>query len=761
MSPASDQADAPTAPLLEGREVAFDVEGMSCAACARRVEKALAKVEGISEARVDLVRERASVRIDARRSDAIREAESAVERAGYKLRAREHARVAVVGRERELRTAIAWVLTGLSLLAAALVPEWPWVELALASLAVLGAGSSLFVKAFHDLRGRAAGMDVLISVGAGAALLSSVLSIAGLFGGPEHAGHGAGASAHGHSDASMAALVVAVALLGKSLERRARGRAAAAIESIVRAMPETARVVRHGAEAELATAEVRDADELRVAPFARVPVDAEILAPEDEGQGEGRVWALDESVVTGESRPVSRHVGDRVLGGSVNLGRALRLRARGGGDGSELAKVVAAVSRAAAEKSPIVRTTDRLAAIFAPVVLAIAAITLGGWLASGAPLDVALRASITVLVVACPCALGLATPVAVTVALGHLASRGVLVRDAASLEVLARVRTLVLDKTGTLTEGAPRVLALSRAEGVSRSDDALLALAASVEAESHHPLARAIFEEAMRRKLVVPRASELEEIPGRGVRGRVEGVLVEALRPEPTNDARFASRAELSDASVVEIRIEGEAQLRVHLEDALRDESIEVVRALRDRGLTLVVRSGDAPAAVAKIAAALGLTDARGGLRPEDKLADAERLARPLAMIGDGINDAPALARADVGFALGSRTETALRAAGIALPRPDLRLVVLAHDLATRTNRVIRENLVLAFAYNVVALPFAALGAFDRIGGPAAAAIAMSLSSILVVLNALRLRAPARSSPTGEPAARSGVLSRA
>jgi P-type E1-E2 ATPase len=199
----------------------------------------------------------------------------------------------------------------------------------------------------------------------------------------------------------------------------------------------------------------------------------------------------------------------------------------------------------------------------------------------------------------------------------------------------------------------------------------------------------------------------------------------------------------------------------VHLEDALRDESLEVVRTLRDRGISLVVRSGDAPGAVAKIAAALGVEDARGGMRPEDKLAEVDRLARPVAMIGDGLNDAPALARADVGFALGSRTETALRAAGIALPRPDLRLVVLAHDLARRTSRVIRENLVLAFAYNVLALPFAATGAFDRIGGPAAAAIAMSLSSILVVLNALRLRSPAVASATGESPSRSGVLSRA
>ena len=751
MSAESDRG--PSDARADGLELAFDVEGMSCAACARRVEKALGKVEGVREARVDLVRERATIVVEAGAGRRGADAESAVERAGYKLRARDLARTATGGGgERELRTAIAWVLTGLAFLAATFASAAAWLELALASVAVLGAGSSLFVKALQDLRARAAGMDVLIAVGAGAALASSALTILGALG-----GHGGHSGAHGHSDATMAALVVAVALLGKTLERRAKRRAAEAIESIVRAMPETARVVRHGAEAELASREVREGDELRVAPFARVPVDAEILSP--EGEADVTSWALDESVVTGESKPVMRRVGDRVLGGAVNLGRALRLRALGGGDGSELAKVLAAVSRAAAEKSPIVRTTDRIAAVFAPVVLALAAVTLGGWLASGASFDVALRAAITVLVVACPCALGLATPVAVTVALGHLASRGVLVRDASILEVLPRIRTLVLDKTGTLTLGAPRVIALSRAEGAGRSDDELLALAASVEAESHHPLARAIFEEAMRRALVVPRASDLEETPGRGVRGRVDGVLVEAVRPEAGDDGRFAVPA-IADASVVEIRVEGEARLRIHLEDALRDESSEVVRTLRARGITLAVRSGDAPGAVARVAASLGLEDARGGMRPEDKLADLERLARPVAMIGDGLNDAPALARADVGFALGSRTETALRAAGVALPRPDLRLVVLAHDVARRASRVIRENLVLAFAYNVVALPFAALGAFDRVGGPAAAAVAMSLSSILVVLNALRLRAPERTA-TGESAPRSGVLSAA
>ncbi|MBN8609434.1 MAG: cadmium-translocating P-type ATPase [Deltaproteobacteria bacterium] len=714
------------------RTVAFDVEGMTCVACARRVEKALAKVEGVRDAKVDLVRERVAIDLDATREIGA-ELEGAAERAGYRLVRRSDGLRPAKRAGRASRAAVALVLTVLAMVAAAL--SLPWIEVALAAAAVLGAGSEIFAKAWADVRGRALGMDVLVALGAGAALVSSVLS---LLSRGTHAAH-----PMAHSDASMAALIVAVALLGKTLERAARAKAADAIESIVRAMPDTARVVRHGVEGELAVGEVREGDEVHVAPFARVPVDG-VLSDDDAER------SLDESVVTGESRPVTRRTGDRLLGGSVNLGRALVLRASVGGEGSELAKVIAAVTRASSERSPTVRVTDRVVSIFVPAVLAAATLTLVGWLATGATLDLAVRTAISVLVVACPCALGLATPVAVTVAIGHLASRGVLVRDAAVLETLPRVKTLVLDKTGTLTVGAPRVIASVRAADATDSDDVLLALAASVESESHHPLARAIFEEAMRRRLAVPRASALEEIAGRGVRGRVNDREIAVVRPEPSNDGRFALPEGITSvASVVEVLIDGGAVARVFLEDALRDEAREVIDTLRARGVLPVIRSGDAPSAVAHVARALGIEDARGGLRPEDKLADLRGLRRPILMVGDGINDAPALAKADVGVSLGARTETALRAAGIALPRADLRLVTFTHELATRLARVVRENLALAFAYNALAIPFAALGAFDRIGGPAAAAIAMAGSSLLVVLNALRLRA------------RSGVMSRA
>ncbi len=709
---------------------------MTCTACARRVERAIEKVEGVREVRVDLVRERASVVLDGSNANAAAEAEAAVERAGYRLRPLERASQDGRARSsRDPRTLLAWLFTALALASAQL--GLGWLELGLAALAVLGAGGSIFVKALGDLRARSAGMDVLVAVGSGAALLAAVLE---RLAPSPHAAH-AMAGAFAHSDASMGALIVAVVMLGKRLERGAKARATEAIEAIVRALPERARVVRHGVEAELAIDEVREGDEVHVAPFARVPVDGELL---DEPRGEGappRTWTLDESVVTGESRPVERSAGARVLGGSVNLGRALRLRAASSGEGSELAKVVAAVSRAAAEKSPLVRTTDRVASIFAPAVLLASLVTLIGWLAVGTPWSEALRLAISVVVVACPCALGLATPVAVTVAVGRLVSRGVLVRDAGVLEVLPRIRTLVLDKTGTLTRGAPRVVAHALARGGSEGDEArILALAASVESDSHHPLARAIFEEAMRRGLVVPRASEIEEIPGRGVGGSVGGRRVEVVRPDREQDELFERPSSVGpEASVTEVRIDAAPVLRFYLEDALRDEAPEVVAALASRGIQPIIRSGDGEAAVLHVARALGIEDARFALRPEEKLADFDRLAHPVAMVGDGLNDAPALARADVGFAVGTRTETALRAAGVALPRADLRLVLEAHDVAARASRIIRQNLVLAFAYNVLSIPFAAFGAFDRVGGPAAAAAAMGLSSLLVVMNALRL----------------------
>ncbi len=730
------------------QELEVIVEGMTCAACARRVEKALAKADGVREARVDLVRERAVIVVaDGGTASRAREsAETAVEKAGYRLRWRDDpASKEARGDRSDLRTMLAWLGTGLALTAAVAAPGLPWLEAVIAGSVVLVAGGPILRKAALDVRGRSAGMDVLIAVGALAALGAALLA---LLDSSPHAHHASGAMPH--SDATMAALIVSVALLGKTLERRAKERAAAAIEAIVRSLPRTARVVRHGEEGEVAIDEVRAGDEVRVAPFSRVPVDGELLAGED---GSDVPVALDESVVTGESRPVERRAGERALGGSLNLGRALRMRVVSVGEDTELAQVVRAVSRAQASKTAIVRTTDRISAVFAPLVLAISVATFAGWLAQGAePLD-ALRIAISVVVVACPCALGLATPVAVTVALGNLAGRGILVRDASVLEVLPRIRTLVLDKTGTLTEGAPRVVAIELATETRFTEDEVLARAASVEADSHHPLARAIFEEAMRRQLVVPRASALTEEPGRGVAGTVESVAVTVGRPRAEHDAVFVRERGAGGASVVEILLDGAPAARLELEDALRPEAREVTAALRARGITLAIRSGDASAAVERVARALGIEDARGEQRPEDKLGDLAMLPGPTAMIGDGINDAPALAKADVGFALGTRAETALAAAGIALPRADLGLVLHAFEVSGRAVRIIRQNLALAFAYNVVAIPFAAWGAFDHIGGPAAAAVAMAASSLLVVLNALRLRDPPRRAMSTRPSA--------
>ncbi|GAB4209578.1 MAG: heavy metal translocating P-type ATPase [Sandaracinaceae bacterium] len=746
-------SNAPTA-RAAGIELEYDVEGMTCAACARRVEKALTRAEGVTSARVDLVRERAVIVLadPALASRAKESAETAVDKAGYRLRARDVEAKAASGRAREVRTLSAWVLTVLAF-ATGLAGQ-PWLEAVLASLVVVVVGAPILRKAALDVAARTAGMDVLIAVGAGAALVASWSALVA------HAGHAMGS--HGHSDASMAALIVAVTLLGKSIERRAKARAGEAIEAIVRAMPRTARVIRHGVEGEVPLAEVRAGDEVRVGPFSRVPVDGEILADEEVGAGAAPIQ-LDESVVTGESRPVERRAGMRALGGSLSLGRGFRMRVTSVGEDTELARVAYAVSRAQATKTAVVRTTDRIAGVFAPLVLLVAVLTAVGWWLAGAPPSEILRTAIAVVVVACPCALGLATPVAITVAMGNLAGRGILVRDATVLEALPRVRTLVLDKTGTLTEGTPRVVAIVRAVDAADDEDALLALAASVENESHHPIARAIFEEAMRRGLVVPHATEVEERAGEGVSGAVSGRRVSVGRASAAHDARFElterAREALRGASVAELVIDGRPAARLFLEDALRPEAGEVVGALRARGLALAIRSGDSEPVVRAVASRLGIEDARGGQRPEEKLRDLESLPGPVAMIGDGINDAPARARAAVGFALGTRAQTALEAAGVALPRPDLGLVLHALDVSARALAIIRQNLVLAFAYNVVAIPFAAVGAFERLGGPAAAAVAMAASSLLVVLNALRLRDRSRAVSAVDTSPQPGIES--
>jgi Cu+-exporting ATPase len=537
-------------------------------------------------------------------------------------------------------------------------------------------------------------------------------------------------------------MIVTLVLVGKWLEARARRQAGESLRALARLQPATARVVRDGVEHEAPVGEVVPGDVVRVRADARIPVDGIVK--------DGRA-SVDESLVTGESVPVARGPGDAVIGGTLALGAPLEIEATHTGADATLARIVRLVADAQGSRAPAQRLADRVSAVFVPVVVGVALVTLAGWLLAGAALDAALLNAVSVLVIACPCALGLATPTAILVGTGLAARRGVLVRDAAALERAARIDALVLDKTGTLTEGRPAltdvVLLGTPAEGE------VLAIAAALEAESPHPLALAIVRAARERGLVIPRATEVTAEAGRGVRGRVGDarVFVGALDANALRDD--AARARLDAAhealtrearSVVLVQVEGVDAALLGVRDPVRASSAAAIARLRSLGIALHLVTGDHARVAHAVAREVGIDPALvvAGARPADKLAQVEALraeGRVVGMVGDGVNDAPALAAADVGFALASGTDVAIDTAPITLVRGEVGAVLEALDTSRRTLRTVRQNLFFAFAYNVAGIPLAALGLLAAFGGPMLAAGAMALSSVTVVLNALRL----------------------
>jgi len=744
----------------------FPVEGITCAACVGRVERALAAVPGVDAVTVNLATEEATVRLHADGSegahgpdDALRAAlTAAVEKAGYVARippaprpddapkgvltspldALATQRPAPTGVAASARLAFAALLS-LPLMLVAMVPALQftghaWVQAALAALVTFGAGAPFFVGAARNLRHATATMDTLVATGAGAAF---AWSLAVLLRGEAHVHAG-----HGHLYFETAAMIVTLVLVGKWLEARARRQAGESLRTLARLQPATARVVRDGVEHEAPVGEVVPGDVVRVRADARIPVDGIVK--------EGRT-SVDESLVTGESAPVARGPGDAVIGGTLALGAPLEIEATHTGADATLARIVRLVADAQGSRAPVQRLADRVSAVFVPVVVGLALLTLAGWLLGGAALDAALLNAVSVLVIACPCALGLATPTAILVGTGLAARRGVLVRDAAALERAARIDALVLDKTGTLTEGRPAltdvVLLGTPAEGE------VLALAAALEAESPHPLARAIVRAARERGLVIPRATEVTAEAGRGVHARVGDarVFVGALDANALRDD--AARARLDAAhealtrearSVVLVQIEGIDAALLGVRDPVRASSAAAIARLRSLGITLHLVTGDHARVAHAVAREVGIDPALvvAGARPADKLARIEALraeGRVVGMVGDGVNDAPALAAADVGFALASGTDVAIDTAPITLVRGEVGAVLEALDTSRRTLRTVRQNLFFAFAYNVAGIPLAALGLLAAFGGPMLAAGAMALSSVTVVLNALRL----------------------
>jgi len=767
--------------------VSFPVEGMTCASCVNRITRYLQKVDGVEDANVNLAAESATVRFDPGRVS-VPDLIAAVDAAGYVARADQAAaadakvdvaEAADARMERDeaaarhahalrVRFTVAAALTVPLLAGLARMTVAPWLpailtdplfQLALATPVQLWAGWPFYVGAWKALRHGSTDMNTLIAVGTTAAFGYSLATIVA----PDFfraAGLGTdGAALPLYFD--TAAAITTLILLGRYLEARARSHTSDAIRRLIDLAPRTARVLRNGAEIDVPVAEVRPGDLVRVRPGETVAVDGVVV---DGASG------VDESMVTGESLPVSKRVDDGVIGGTLNGTGTLTFRATRVGADTVLARIIRLVSDAQGSRAPIQRLADAVTGWFVPAVLALAAVTLVVWLVAGpAPaLNLALLNTVGVLIIACPCALGLATPTSIMVGTGKGAEAGILFRDAEALERLGRVREVVLDKTGTLTEGKPRVTDVVPASEAGLDPTALLATVAAAERGSEHPLAEAIVREAVElRAMRLPDVRDFVATPGSGVAATVDGRRVLVGRPGFLESAGVAlgSLAERGEALAAEgrtpvyVAVDDRAAGIVAIADTLKAGSADAVAALHALGVRVTMLTGDNARTAGAIAASVGIDRVVADVRPEGKAAAVQALqvdGRSVAMVGDGINDAPALAAADVGVAMGTGTDVAMEAAGVTLMSGDLRGLVAAIGLSNATMRNIRQNLFWAFAYNVLLIPIA-MGVLYPFTGilldPILAAGAMALSSVTVVSNALRLRRVDVAARTGFAAA--------
>ena len=617
-----------------------------------------------------------------------------------------------------------------------------WLQLALATPVVLWGGWPFLQRGWASLVNRGLNMFTLIALGTGTAYVYSLVGtlLPELFP-PSARGHGGAVAVYFEA----AAVITTLVLLGQVLELRARSSTSSAIRALLGLAPKTARRVRDGGDEDVPLDQVHAGDRLRVRPGEKVPVDGVLM----EGCS-----AVDESMVTGESIPVEKAQGDAVTGGTVNGNGSFVMRAERVGSETLLAEIVRRVSEAQRSRAPIQRLVDKVSAWFVPAVIVVAALTFAAWwfLGPEPQLSNAVVAAVAVLVIACPCALGLATPMSIMVGTGRGALAGVLVRDARALEQLGGVDTVVVDKTGTLTEGKPKLVSLVPANG--QDERTLLSLAAALEQPSEHPLASAVVAGAKERGVAIPDAADFRALTGKGVTGKVEGrdvalgnaALLADLRVDAGPLAGRAEELRAAGQTVVFVAAGGMVIGLVGVTDPVKHTTPEALSLLGEAGVRVVMLTGDARPTAEAVARTLGIAEVRAEVRPEEKAQVVEALRREgrvVAMAGDGVNDAPALAAADVGIAMGTGTDVAVESAAITLVRGDLRGIARARRLSQATMSNIRQNLVLAFAYNVLAVPIAA-GAlyplFSLLLSPMIASAAMSLSSVSVIANALRLR---------------------
>ena len=715
------------------RETAFEIEGMTCASCASRVEKALRKVPGVGDATVNLATETAAVR--ALSTVPVSALIAAIEKAGYAARKREDASAPTNRLPPWWPVAVSGVLTVplvLPMLLGLFGIDWRldgWVQLALATPVQFWLGGRFYRAGWKAVLAGTGNMDLLVALGTSAAYGLSVYLLLS-----DH-GHG---TPHLYFEASAA--VITLVLLGKWLEQRAKRQTTDAIRALSALRPTTARVRRDGVELDIAVEQVALGDVVVVRPGDRVAVDGEVL--------EGRSH-VDESLITGESLPVAKAGGDRVTGGSVNGEGVLAVRTTSIGAETTLARIIRMVESAQAGKAPIQRTVDRVSAVFVPIVLGLAAATVVGWLAVGAGWETALVNAVTVLVIACPCALGLATPAAIMVGTGIAARHGILIKDAEALELAHAVTVVAFDKTGTLTEGRPSLAAVVAAPGSTREE--VLRLAAALQASSTHPLAVAVMTAVAREHTPVPEAQGVTALAGRGVEGDVQGRRVSLGSTRRLRELGVDAGALQAEAERLEqqgktvswlVGSGGEGRRLLGLlafGDTVKPSAASAVARLHRLGIRTVMLTGDNRGAADAVAKDIGIEEVRAEILPGDK-ADVVKALRDagevVAFVGDGLNDGPALAAASVSYAMAGGADVARETAAITLMRDDPRLVADSLDVSRRTYSKIKQGLFWAFGYNVLGIPLAALGLLN----PVIAGAAMAFSSVSVVVNALTLR---------------------
>ncbi len=735
----------------------YSVSGMMCAVCVSHVEKAVSAVDGVTSVTVSLLTN--SMEVTGGDPKAIL---YAVKAAGYKAAPMKDAGDVLTDREsapllRRFLLSLAFLtpLMYLSMghmMGAPLPPfmegtdgaVWFLTAQLILTLPICVIGRSFFIGGVKGIKNRTPGMDTLVSLGAAAAVAYGLFALTEVILGTV-TGDAGRIDAYRHDVYfESAAMILTLITLGKFLEAKSKGRTTDALRALMDLSPKTACVIRDGAELTVPVSEVRVGDVFIVRPGERIPVDGTVT----EGTS-----GVDESALTGESLPVDKYPGDGVSAATVSVSGVLRCRADRVGEDTTLSRIITLVREAAATKAPLARAADKAAGVFAPVVTGIAIVTMAVWLLAGAEFRFALARSISVLVISCPCALGLATPVAVTVGSGAGAKAGILFKNAASLENTGKIRTVIFDKTGTLTAGKPAVTSVLPADGTEK--DELLRAACSLEAGSAHPLAKAVSDCGAEAGIALAPLTDFADVPGRGVRAVLSGLphragnrgFIEEIAAIPPQIAKAAEEMASRGETPLFFAAEGRFLGVIGVSDTVRPTAKETIRRLHEMGLRTMLLTGDNPKTAAAVAAAVGIppSDVMAGVLPDGKDAAVRKALEggPCAMVGDGINDAPALTRATVGIAIGAGADIAIDAADVVLMRSDPSDVAAAIRLSRRVVRTIRQNLFWAFFYNALCIPLAAGVLYPAFGialNPMIASAAMSLSSLFVVTNALRIQ---------------------